>query len=1019
MDDVEDASPTPPSFSAPHGRVPRLRRTKNPMGAHGLPATVGQFSFSPAIQTTVVTTTTRTTTTFPPLLMRPPKQGSQLDPKSYPLAATPTPSSLRNISFQIDGKSTTFREAADATVALEQLEEAHEDLSNNNGTIQTIETIDPSPETDLEEPAYPRLLQRSRSRQSRGQPAIMGKVQHHSSADRAKRRRLSGEASSARQRPSHDFHTRLQGASSNLATPESQPRHQHGMRQLEQVEGRLTRSRGVLLPSPSIERRELFQDVPMASSSHGETPNSSQDSDHLGNNFNRVGASHDTTVPTPPIENDAAVETVGRPLSRRALSSVPARLNVTESPAGQNGSLPSPSLSPTTATAQLQNAGYFADIDSQSEMASHYGMLAEHDDHSEAETQGPMRQPTSDRFTSFSVNEIPAMLNFFEAIPDELKGYVMHQLLRRCPKETLHVVADVVNPALKCDFLSLLPAELGLNIVRYLDLRSLTRASQVSRKWRQLINSDEQVWKDLFDSDGFQLAEGEMQQAIAEGWGWQDPYGPDGYERDISIAGLIRSETEDNVSSPQSSQPSGLTGILRRSKRKAASMLSSRSKTVKKRKVISREASVDLNSINWMELMTTAEGPYNAANAALVAVPHPMVGLPSLKGLHLYKTLYRRHYLIRKNWMYEDAKPRHIAFRAHDTHVVTCLQFDTDKILTGSDDNNINVYDTRSGVLRARLVGHEGGVWALQYDGNTLVSGSTDRSVRIWDIEKGEERQVFRGHTSTVRCLQVVNPTQIGQTAEGKPIMMPRQPLIITGSRDSTLRVWRMPRPEDPVYIQAETDENTDDCPYFIRQLSGHQHSVRAIAARADTLVSGSYDCTVRVWKISTGETMHRLQGHTQKVYSVVLDHTRNRCISGSMDNMVRIWSLETGSAIYTLDGHTSLVGLLDLNCDRLVSAAADSTLRIWDPDNGQCKATLSAHTGAITCFQHDGQKVISGSDRTLKLWDIKTGGCVKDLLSDLSGVWQVKFNERRCVAAVQRDGVTFIEVCFRVFPCS
>jgi len=129
------------------------------------------------------------------------------------------------------------------------------------------------------------------------------------------------------------------------------------------------------------------------------------------------------------------------------------------------------------------------------------------------------------------------------------------------------------------------------------------------------------------------------------------------------------------------------------------------------------------------------------------------------------------------------------------------------------------------------------------------------------------------------------------------------------------------------------------------------------------------------------------------------------------MDNTVRVWSLETGAQLFHLDGHTSLVGLLDLNYGRLVSAAADSTLRIWDPETGHCKNTLSAHTGAITCFQHDDQKVISGSDRTLKLWNVKTGECVKDLLTDLSGVWQVKFNDRRCVAAVQRDNWTYIEV--------
>ena len=241
--------------------------------------------------------------------------------------------------------------------------------------------------------------------------------------------------------------------------------------------------------------------------------------------------------------------------------------------------------------------------------------------------------------------------------------------------------------------------------------------------------------------------------------------------------------------------------------------------------------------------------------------------------------------------------------------------------------------------------------------------------------------------------------------------MMPKQPLIITGSRDSHLRVWKLPQSGDPQYFQIAQQSDDAECPYFVRALTGHIHSVRAIAAHADTLVSGSYDHSVRVWKISTGETSYRLQGHAQKVYSVVLDHERNRCISGSMDNLVKVWSLDTGSCLYNLEGHSSLVGLLDLQQNRLVSAAADSTLRIWDPENGYCRSTLRAHTGAITCFQHDGQKVISGSDRTLKMLNVNTGEFVKDLLTDLSGVWQVKFDERRCVAAVQRNNLTYIEV--------
>jgi F-box and WD-40 domain protein CDC4 len=977
---------------------------------------LGQFSFAPATQTTVVTTTTTTTTKFPPFLMPPPRRMHDLDVKQYPLAAIPTPSTLKNIHFAIGGKSTVFREAEDTTLALEQLNQEREVLRDANGILEDVQTFPPNDVSSIDV---------ARSRQLR-RPASPDSITDHEEQLRSRQTQSFASARSAmlnrHDRESLASSSRLHHIT-NPITPESALKPPRGRRRLPRESGQMSRSATSLLPSPSIDQPSTFPNAQPISPGASQQVASDLDDSFSSTVSERLqlGAlqgremSLDTAVPTPPIDEEDTDMSLGRPYSRRALSSIPARLHVAESPSVNDGSLPSPSLSPVTAAANLHHGGYFADADTNAEIISHESdQLAmtrratslQQSVSTDIQAQTHSRQAST--FDSGSVAELPALLDYFEAIPDELKSYVMHQLLRRCPRPTLQVVADAVNPALKCDFVAILPSELVLNVLLYLDVKSLCKSSQVSKTWRRIINANENAWKGLFDADGFVLPEGELEQAITEGWGWQDPHGPYGFEQNLSYA---RSETDDAGSpGPSAPAPSRLSGALRRSKRKASTLFSNRNKQMK-RSSESREASVEVTSAGWKTHVSPAYGPRNAADAAALAVPDPNVGLPSLTGLHLYKSLYRRHYLMRKNWMFEDTKPQHLAFRAHTSHVVTCLQFDTDKILTGSDDNNINVYETKTGVLRAILTGHEGGVWALQYEGNTLVSGSTDRSVRVWNIAEARETQVFRGHTSTVRCLQIVAPVKTGETYDGTPIMTPKQPLIITGSRDSTLRVWKLPRPDDPPFIQAENDADADDCPYFVRTLTGHQHSVRAIAAHADTLVSGSYDCTVRVWKISTGETVHRLQGHTAKVYSVVLDHERNRCISGSMDNMVRIWDLNTGSLKYTLEGHTSLVGLLDLHCDKLVSAAADSTLRIWDPETGQCKATLSAHTGAITCFKHDGQKVISGSDRNLKLWNIKTGECIKDLLSDLSGVWQVKFDERRCVAAVQREGNTYIEV--------
>jgi F-box and WD-40 domain protein CDC4 len=674
-------------------------------------------------------------------------------------------------------------------------------------------------------------------------------------------------------------------------------------------------------------------------------------------------------------------------------------------------SLPSPSLSPVTAALNHGNHGYFASMD-MDDITSPLDLQPTEEDMTQMMDM-PVIPTPSREISQLDISatgsapgglmDIPTMLDTFDSMPSAVKSYVMYQLLRRCSKNTLQTVAGVVNPALMCDFLTLLPSELSLEVIKYLDVKSLCNAAQVSKRWRLIIDSDEWTWKKLFDQDGFQLQDGELDRAVKEGWGYQDPQGDDDCEVDINS----------NLSGSRSGAAGSSFGMSGKSKRKVTRAVSRQQK--KKRDAVETLGKEEFNEV-ISEIISNSAGPITAADAAEKAYNKAAVGLPSLRNLHLFKSIYRRHHIIRRSWIRPDVKPKHISFRGHQRHVVTCLQFDTDKILTGSDDTNINVYDTNTGVLRATLEGHEGGVWALQYEGTQLVSGSTDRTVRVWDIAGARCTQIFHGHTSTVRCLQILMPTKIGVKADGKEIRMPKQPLIITGSRDSTLRVWKLPAVDDPTYLSnpdIDAFMNPANNPYFVRTLTGHQHSVRAISAHGDTLVSGSYDHTVKVWKVSTGEILHTLRGHTQKVYSVVLDHKRNRCISGSMDNMVKVWSLETGSVIYTLEGHSQLVGLLDLSHDRLVSAAADSTLRIWDPETGQCKHTLTAHTGAITCFQHDETKVISGSDRTLKMWNIKTGEFIRDLLTDLTGVWQVKFNERRCVAAVQREQVTYIEVSY------
>ncbi|KAL1297186.1 hypothetical protein AAFC00_004758 [Neodothiora populina] len=989
---------------------------------------LGHVSFAPATRQTVVTTTTTTTVSLPPLLFRPPQDLAVRDPKQYPLAASPTPYSLRRFNIDVGGRQVVYREADDAQASLSKYTRQQTCLQASNGSLRQENSFP----TAVDDSSYPQNNTRSVAPKRPASPPSLAEAAELASLHRRRKkpRSLLSRTRSGLAQPLFTDDAHLSDTADALSGPSPvTPDTEAGNSQVMDVDSTDTSVRDLKRLSS---RAQAWQ---RGSTTYG----SSQPADlTLSLPFSADGThrgEQQPTTATPPIAENDLDPLESTPVQeheyRRPLP--PNLLNGSQ----QDASLPSPSLSPVTAAANLArshqqllntatDAPDAADDGNASEVSGldldenvglpRRGRAADAIQRVTSHPGGLTQAYGSDAAPApaLTLMDVPDMVEAFDALPDDMQTYVLYQMLRRCPKKTLQLVAAVVNPALKCDPFDVLPMELGLQITKFLDAKSLCRAAQVSKRWRQLVDSDERAWKELLENDGFDLPVGEIERAVREGWGWQNP-GAEGFEQDLGAhKQLSVSLSENDPTSPAAGpsassddQASAAPQRVTRLKRKSAG--SSLSNKRQKRKVSAKKP--EEVSPLWIKDMEQAQGPIAFASAAAKAVPNPNIGLSSLANLHLFKSIYQRHHLISKSWMDQHSSPQHLAFRAHHRHVVTCLLFDSDKILTGSDDTNINVYDTKTGVLRKRLEGHEGGVWALQYEGDTLVSGSTDRSVRVWDIPTGKCLQTFQGHTSTVRCLVILKPAKIGVESDGTPIMMPKEPLIITGSRDSTLRVWKMPKPGDPQIHQAGPPANDSDNPYSLRVLQGHHNSVRAIAAHGDTLVSGSYDCTVRVWRISNGELVHRLSGHSQKVYSVVLDHQRKRCISGSMDNLVKVWSLESGQCLFNLEGHTSLVGLLDLSHERLVSAAADSTLRIWHPETGQCLSQLSAHTGAITCFQHDDRKVISGSDRTLKMWNIETGECVRDLLSDLSGVWQVRFDERRCVAAVQRNNLTYIEV--------
>ena len=100
-------------------------------------------------------------------------------------------------------------------------------------------------------------------------------------------------------------------------------------------------------------------------------------------------------------------------------------------------------------------------------------------------------------------------------------------------------------------------------------------------------------------------------------------------------------------------------------------------------------------------------------------------------------------------------------------------------------------------------------------------------------------------------------------------------------------------------------------------------------------IVSGSDDCTIRVWDARSGDTIAGpFQGHTGSVTSVGFSQDGTRIVSGSDDHTIRVWDAHSGDTVAgPFQGHTGSVRSVGFSQDgtRIVSGSGDCTIRVWD----------------------------------------------------------------------------------------
>ncbi|KAJ3363391.1 hypothetical protein HDU91_003014 [Kappamyces sp. JEL0680] len=301
--------------------------------------------------------------------------------------------------------------------------------------------------------------------------------------------------------------------------------------------------------------------------------------------------------------------------------------------------------------------------------------------------------------------------------------------------------------------------------------------------------------------------------------------------------------------------------------------------------------------------------------------------------------------------------------------------------------------------------------WPLNH--SALAQAAVEGQAPAWRNlahQRFTSRQLL-GHTDCVYCMQLLGD------------------LLITGSRDHTIKMW---------------DLKSETC---VKTLQGHAGSVLCIQAKDNLLVSGSSDTNTKLWDISTGEQIRTLYGHSGPVLNLAFDMELNVLVTGSKDRMIKVWELSTGTLLYTmgpflnainavqlgkgiiisaggehdihisdlynhgrriknLQGHTRSIASLHYDGKVLISGSSDCFIKIWDIEAGEAIMTLHGHGGIVRSVYSHGDRLVSGSyDQTIKVWSLKTGAMLSNLELHGDQVFKAVSNSK-AIFSSSRDGV-------------